>query len=81
MSELHRLHRCYGFAGEFKSGAEAADAAQFRVACRENQEHGGIHVRSRSWVLAEARQKGIVKCAMHRIFAGSVPVQAHTSEA
>ena len=59
MSELHRLSRCYGFAGEFKSLTEVVKAAQFRVACRENKAHGGLHVRSRSRAMAEARRSTI----------------------
>ena len=55
-NELHRLRRSYGLAGEFKSLAATVEAAQFRVACRENSEHGGLQVRRRTRMLAEARR-------------------------
>ena len=55
-AELHRLRRQFGFAGEFKSLDTALRAARYRVACKENLDSGGLHVRSRARELAAARR-------------------------
>jgi hypothetical protein len=55
-SELHRLKRAYGFAGEYKNLASTATAAQLRVAMYENSHHGGLQLRRREAALQTARR-------------------------
>ena len=55
-SELHRLRRAYGFAGEYKDIASTAKAAQLRVVRFENDQHEGLELQGRAALLAAARR-------------------------